>query len=445
LSASHPHHPRQVLVLISPDDPIVVTRAIGKLQARIQLSLDAELLLWGETMSRIYLSFIGAVLSYGVAAAQQPSGTSAAPAPGTHMDQSTVQSIGTTPNGAGASVTNPRPSPDAGTALPTVSTGSSLVSSSPLPVTKTIGGGGLADPGDVADLLAPKPLSQSKLSLVGGTVKSIDQIRDRMTVDVYGSNAMHVKFDQRTHFFRDGKETTQMAVKRGDRVYLDTQLFEGKVFAKNVHVQTGNSPADASGQIMSFDRKSGTMVLLDQLAGGSVKFRVSPQTAIKSGDSAATLSSLRPGALIAVKFSPKSRNAGSADEISIIAEPGTSFTYFGRVTHLDIRSGSLSIENRADGKTYDVHFDPSTRIPDNLLIGSQVTVVATFEGDRYTTQSIEVNAGPDQALATGGQSLPSTPDAESNRTRDKHGKNKHESKGEKIKDNGKDSDDDDQL
>jgi hypothetical protein len=395
-------------------------------------------------MSRIYLSFIGAVLSCGVAAAQQPSGTSAAPAPGTHMDQSTVQSIGTTRNGAGASITNPRPSPDAGTALPTVNTGSSLVSSSPLPVTKTIGGG-LADPGDVAELLAPKPLSQSKLSLVGGTVKSIDQIRDRMTVNVYGSNAMHVKFDQRTHFFRDGKETTQMAVKAGDRVYLDTQLFDGKVFAKNVHVQTRNSPADASGQIMSFDRKSGTIVVLDQLAGSSVKFRVSPQTAIKNGDSAATLSSLRPGALIAVKFSPKARNAGSADEISIIAEPGTAFTYFGTVTHLDIRSGSLSIENRADGKTYDVHFDPSTRVPDNLLIGSQVTVVATFEGDRYTTQSIEVNAGPDQALASGGQSLPSTADTESNRTRDRHGKINANPKTKRSKDNNKNSDDDDQL
>ncbi|MFL6440015.1 MAG: DUF5666 domain-containing protein [Terriglobales bacterium] len=401
-------------------------------------------------MSRIYLSVIGAVLVYGTGFAQQPSGTSAAPAPGTHMDQSTVQSIGSTRNGAGASVTNPRPSPDAGTALPTMNTGNSLVSGTPLPVTKTIGGGGLADPSDVADLLAPKPLTQSKLSLVGGTVKSIDQIRDRMTVNVYGSNGLHVTFDQRTHFFRDGKETTQLAVKPGDRVYLDTQLFAGKIFAKNVHVQTSNGPADASGQIASFDSKSGNMVLFDQLAGSSVKFRVGPQTRIKSGDSAAGQSSLRPGALIAVKFSPRSRNAGSADEISIIAEPGTAFTYFGRVTHLDIRSGSLSIENRADGKTYDVHFDPSTRVPDNLLVGSQVTVVATFEGDRYTTQSIEVNAGPDQALAGGAESMPSARDAESNDGRGgKHAKNKSESKSEKTnekkKDQGKDSDDDDQL
>src|SRR5438270_7334359 len=287
-------------------------------------------------MSRFHLSIFTAALICGTAIAQQPSGTSAAPAPGTHMDQSTVQTVGTTQNGAGAAVTNPRRSPDAGTALPTVNAENSLVSSAPLPTTKTIGGGGLADPSDVADLLAPKPLSQSKLSLIGGTVKSIDQIRDHMTVRVYGTGNMAVKFDQRTHFFRDGKETTQMAVKPGDRVYLDTQLFQGKVFAKNIYVETGSSPADASGQIMSFDRRSGDLVVFDQLAGSTVKFRVMPQTNIKSGESTATQASLRPGTLIAVKFSPRSRSTGSADEVSIIAEPGTAFTYFGRVTHLDI-------------------------------------------------------------------------------------------------------------
>ena len=315
------------------------------------------------------------------------------------MDQSTVQTLGTTPNGSGATVSNPRPSPDAGTALPTVNSGNELVS--PQPVTKTLAGGGLADPTDVGDLLAPKPLQPSKLSLIGGTVKSIDQIKDHMTVRIYGSKTMRVKFDQRTHFYRDGKETTQLAVKTGDRIYLDTQLFEGKVFAKNVHVETGSTPADASGQIVSFNAKSGDMVVRDDLAGANVKFRVGPQTVIKSGQSAATPGSLRAGALIAVKFSPRSRSTGTADEVSIIAEPGTSFTYLGRVTHLDLRSGLLAIENQADGKTYEVHFDSSVRVPDNLAVGSQVTVVAMFQGKAYTVQSLEVTAGPDQAKAIG--------------------------------------------
>ena len=347
-------------------------------------------------MPRLLAFVLSSTLAFS-AFAQQPSGTSPTPAPGTNMGQSTVQSVGTTPNGAGASVTNPKPSPETGT-TPQTTAGNALVSNPPQPITKTFGGPGAPDPADVADLLAPKPLPASKLSLIAGTVKSMDQIGDHMTVRVYGTGTMHVKFDQRTHFFRDGKETTQMAVKSGDRVYLDTQLFEGKVYAKNVHVQTASSPADANGQIVSFDHKNGDMVVRDQLAGGTVRFRVGPQTVIKSGESRVGQSALRPGALIGVRFSPRSRKQGIADEVSIIAEPGNSFTYFGRVTHLDLRSGLLAIDNIADGKSYDVYFDPgSMRIPDNLTIGSQVTVVATFEGTAYLAQSIEVNGGPDQA------------------------------------------------
>jgi hypothetical protein len=306
-------------------------------------------------------------------------------------------------------------------------------------VTKTLGGGGLVDPNDVADLLAPKPLQPSKLSLIGGTVKSIDQIRDNMTVQVYDSHTMHLKFDQRTHFYRDGKETTQLTVKKGDRVYLDTQLFEGKVFAKNVHVESGSRSADASGQIMSFNRKSGDMVVQDQLAGSTVKFRVDPNTTIKQGDAKTTAGTLRPGSLVAVKFSPRSRSTGTAEEVAIIAAPGTSFTYFGRVTHLDLRAGLLAIENQADGKVYDVHFDSATRIPQNLTVGSQVTVVAMFRGTDYSAQSIEVNSGPDSAAMTNAEATAAA--AADNEQHKKAG-----SKDDRSKSKDKDHDkDDDQL
>jgi len=387
-------------------------------------------------MFRFATTFFAATVTCGIVTAQQPSGTSAAPAPVAHMDQSTVQTVGTTPNGAGASVTKPGPSGNTTPMVPSadIGAGNSLVTNPPRPVTKTLSGGGLVDPNDVADLLAPKPLQPSKLSLIGGTVKSIDQVRDNMTVHIFDAGTMRVKFDQRTHFYRDGKETTQLTVKKGDRVYLDTQLFEGKVFAKNVHVETGTRIADASGQIMSFDRKTGDMVVLDQLAGSTVKFRVDPQTTIKQGDAKTTMSALRPGSLITVEFSPRSRSVGSAEEVSILAAPGTSFTYFGRVTHLDLHSGLLAIENQADGKVYDLHFDSATRIPQNLTVGSQVTAVAMFRGNDYVAQSVEVNASPDRAAMTEAeQQATATADSE------KHGK-KDRSKDDRSKKNDKDDD-----
>jgi len=218
------------------------------------------------------------------------------------------------------------------------------------------------------------------------------------------------------------------------------------VFAKNVHVETGTSPADASGQIVSYNWKTGDMAVRDQLAGSTVRFRVSPQTAIKNGDASATTTSLRPGALVAVKFSRRSRSVGTAEEVSIIAEPGTSFTYFGRVTHLDLRSRLLAIENQADGKTYEVHLDPSVKVPDDLLVGSQVTVVATFEGQDYRAQSVEVNAGPDQASAGGApESLSSASNGIDNGTASGKKSKKRLSKQDKKnqKDATKDDNDDD--
>ena len=390
-------------------------------------------------MFRFASHALATLLIPSLAAAQQPSGTSAAPAPGTHMDQSTVQTVGTTPNGAGATTTRPQPSANTPPTVssPDVSAGNSLVANPPQPMTKTLGGGGLVDPNDVADLLAPKPLQPSKLSLIGGTVKSIDQIRDNMTVHIYDAGTMRVKFDQRTHFYRDGKETTQLTVKKGDRVYLDTQLFEGKVFAKNVHVETGSRSADAGGQIVSFNPKSGDMVVQDQLAGSTVRFRVGPQTTVKQGNAKTTASALRPGSLIAVKFSPRSRSVGAAEEVSIIAAPGTSFTYFGRVTHLDLHAGLLAIENQADGKVYDIHFDSSTRIPENFTVGSHVTAVAMFRGHDYFAQSVEVNSGPDRAAMT---------EAEENATAsadtEKHGKKDRSKDDRSKKDKDRDKDDD---
>ena len=213
-----------------------------------------------------------------------------------------------------------------------------------------------------------------------------------------------------------------------------------------MHVESGSRSADASGQIVSFNRKTGDMVVQDQLAGSTVKFRVDPQTTIKQGDARTTAGALRPGSLISVKFSPRSRSTGTAEEVSIIAAPGTSFTYFGRVTHLDLRSGLLAIENQADGKVYDVHFDSSTRIPQNLTVGSQVTAVAMFRGNDYVAQSIEVNSGPARAAMTEAEENAAAA-ADQDQANGKRGR-KARSKEDRSKRSDKDKDqdkDDDQL
>src|SRR5438045_8054568 len=90
-------------------------------------------------------------------------------------------------------------------------------------------------------------------------------------------------------------------------------------------------PADASGQVMAYDRHSGAMTVHDQLAAEPVSFTVGPQTVVTKEDhSSGSVADLREGALISVKFSPGTGHRGTAQQIAVLATPGTTFTFAGK-------------------------------------------------------------------------------------------------------------------
>src|SRR5215472_10821421 len=58
-------------------------------------------------------------------------------------------------------------------------------------------------------LLNPPPLPKGKVTMIGGVVGKIDPIRSRLTVQPFGSKeSLKVAYDERTHIYRDGRETT---------------------------------------------------------------------------------------------------------------------------------------------------------------------------------------------------------------------------------------------
>lgn len=248
-------------------------------------------------------------------------------------------------------------------------------------------------PGDEQDpLLAPPPMPKTEITLVGGVVRNVDRIRNRITVQPYGAgSSMKMFFDERSHFFRDGRETTQLGVRNGDRVYVDTQFDNGRVFARTIRVDSNALPADAAGQVIEYDPTRALLTLQDQLSSQPVSFRLDEHSVIKGQGSARSARDLVPGSLITVRFAPGAR-AGVAQEISIIAVPGSVFTFSGKVTHLDMSTGLLTVDNAADNKRYDLFFLPSTPgITRQLTEGSEVTVEAVFQGDRYSARSVSLN------------------------------------------------------
>jgi Domain of unknown function (DUF5666) len=248
-------------------------------------------------------------------------------------------------------------------------------------------------------ILDPAPMPRTTTTMVGGTISGVDRLRNKMTVHIFGGGHWTVNFDERTHIFHNGRETTQLALKKGERVYVDTQLDNNKhdIFARNIRVGVAELPADADGQIIAIDPKHNELTLRDALNSVPVRFAVDSETRISNGQTPAAFKDVKPGTLVHVRFAASSPNRGLAREVSIIAVPGSTFTFAGKVTFLDMHRGLLAVQNSTDDKNYEIHFAPSAVANKNELgVGRDVLVRATFEGARYMAQSVNPTRSPDE-------------------------------------------------
>ena len=247
-------------------------------------------------------------------------------------------------------------------------------------------------------ILDPAPVPRTTTTLVGGIITGVDRLRNRLTLHVFGGNRWTVNFDERTHIFHNGAETTQLALKKGERVYVDTQLDNNKhdIFARNIRVGVAELPADADGQIIAIDAKHNELTLRDTLNSVPVRFAVDPETRISNGQTPAAFKDVKPGTLVHVRFAASSPNRGLAREVSIIAVPGSTFTFAGKVTFLDLHRGLIAVQNTTDDRNYEIHFAPSAVAnKDQLGVGRDVLVRATFEGTRYMAQSVNLTRTPE--------------------------------------------------
>jgi Domain of unknown function (DUF5666) len=248
----------------------------------------------------------------------------------------------------------------------------------------------VADPASLLPGLPPVP--HAKATLVGGTVERLDRVRDQVTVRVFGGGRMNVLFDPRTHVYRGAAEATIADLKVGDRIYLDTILDGNTVFARTVRLKTSQGMGESQGVVLKYSVDHSEITLRDSISPSPINVRVSASTRFLQGDQAVSANILSTGSLVAVKFGTEGNGHDVAQQISILALPGTQYTFAGQVMHIDLRSGLVAIHSSTDRKTYEVYLDPSAPPDDNLHAGSVVTVQANFQGSRYVARSVKIEA-----------------------------------------------------
>jgi hypothetical protein len=274
----------------------------------------------------------------------------------------------------------PLPAPNAATAT---SVGEDV------PVTTTEG----------ASFLPPLPaVPAGKTTVVGGVIRSIDPVRDQMTLGVYGGGKpVKVLFDERTQFFRDGVKTPLDDMRANDHASVETELDGDDVFAVSVHMLSASPVGECEGQVLAFDPRDGEVTVRNSLSGEPIRLRVEPKTTIARmgqpafASSVTGTSDLMRGALISVKFQSDNRGAGIADAISILATPGSGFYFSGNVTYLDLHAGLMALTDPRDEHSYTIAFNPG-RFPasQKLREGSRVSVSASFDGKQYVASKLDV-------------------------------------------------------
>lgn len=253
------------------------------------------------------------------------------------------------------------------------------------------GSGAARESATLAPTLPPVPAV--KATLVGGTLEKLDPVRDELTVRPFGGGRMKILFDPRTRIYRDGKVTSGAELKTGDRVYVDTILTGTTIFASSIRFNTNSPQGESQGSVMSYHPEPAELWLRDALSPEPLRVRVTSSTRFLLGSRTVSASELEPGTLVSVKFDSDKEGGGVAREVSVLAMPGSNFTFAGQVVAVNLRTGLLVLTSETDRKTYEIYFDPSVvSVEDTLHQGADVTVLTRFDGTRYTAQNLTVNS-----------------------------------------------------
>ena len=241
-------------------------------------------------------------------------------------------------------------------------------------------------------LLDLPPLPGNKITLLGGTVTGLDEVMNHMIFQPFGEKKkMHVSFDTRTRFYRDGQPISYREIKQGQRVYLDTMLNGTKIFAKSIWIQSAADSGVGRGQIVAFEPERNTLTVRDELSSQSIKMQLTPSTVIRSGDRPATTADLVPGTLVSLSFGPQQE----LREVTLSAKPGSQFTFAGRVSFLDLSRKLIAVDNASDKLKYDISIDAiAPNILREIHEGDNVAVVAVFDGSRYDARRIDLPSAP---------------------------------------------------
>jgi hypothetical protein len=248
------------------------------------------------------------------------------------------------------------------------------------------------------NLPALPPPPRGKSTIMGGEIRTIDPVRDELTLNILGGRPVKILFDERTQVYRDGKKIPLRDLSPVAHASVQTLLDGTDVYALSIHMLSQSPEGDYQGRVLGYNPGTSELTLSSASSHEPIKLLVTSGTHVSrvgqagfTGTNAGAADLVR-GALISVKFQPDIQGRGVARDISVLAIPGSAFVFIGNISSLDTHLGVLSLVDPHDEKEYQISFD-SGRLPvsQTLHPGDHIIVTANFDGTRYVASAITVS------------------------------------------------------
>jgi hypothetical protein len=253
----------------------------------------------------------------------------------------------------------------------------------------------LSATGSAADLPRLPAPPRGKSTIFGGEIRSIDPVRDELTLKIYGQRPMKILFDERTLVYLDGKRVPLHELGPEDHASVETTLDGDQVFAVSIHVLSRAPEGGYEGRVVSYNSGTGELTIASSASREPLRLRVPRETSFtREGQPRFTSQrsgpwDLQRGSLISVEFQSDQEGHGVASKIAVLAVPGTAFAFSGNISWLDLQSGSLVLVDPRDQRTYQISFNAARiQAGKDLHVGEHVSIRADYDGMRYVASDI---------------------------------------------------------
>lgn len=238
-------------------------------------------------------------------------------------------------------------------------------------------------------------LPRGKTTIFGGAIRSFDPVRDQFTLNVVGQRPMRILFDERTRVFRDGAKIGLRELGPEQHASVETTLDGDQVFAVSIHILSTFGDGQYDGRVMSYNPSTGALLIDASASREPFKVIVSANTHFsRTGQSdftsiASGPSDLELGSMVSIKFQARTPGQAVANAITVLAIPGSSFSFSGNIVSIDLHSGSMILIDPRDQRSYQISFNPAL-FPEghSLHPGNHVLVTAAYNGTGFVASAI---------------------------------------------------------